>query len=176
MDKKGRARMFTRLAALGLAGGLLWCGTLGSVNAATLKDLFDEHYYADLYKDLKAAYGYDVLALWMHYHTAGAEENREARSEEIVQEEIKAEREAAKKVEAEAAQKPQETPKPGAHTEKVEYSNGGWRIDEYNEAGQRIKNTSCNEDGSVSSWTEYEYDEKTTGKIIKALLTTPMAQ
>lgn len=29
MNKKGMARMFRRLAALGLAGGMFWCGTQG---------------------------------------------------------------------------------------------------------------------------------------------------
>lgn len=42
----------------------------------TLKDLFDEHYYADTYADLKAVYGYNREALWMHYITCGIKEGR----------------------------------------------------------------------------------------------------
>ena len=76
MNKKSMARMFRRLAAAGLAGGLFWCSMQGSVNAATLKDLFDEHYYADLYRDLKETYGYDREALWEHYLKHGLAEGR----------------------------------------------------------------------------------------------------
>ena len=41
-----------------------------------LKEIFDEHYYADLYPDLKAAFGYDREALWAHYINSGLQENR----------------------------------------------------------------------------------------------------
>ena len=75
--EKKMLAVLKRLTAVGLAGGLLWCsGTQGSVNAATLKDLFDEHYYADLYEDLKEAYGYDREALWNHYVQHGLAEGR----------------------------------------------------------------------------------------------------
>ena len=68
----GKAR---RIAAAGLAGCLL-AGVSVQVNAATLKDLFDEHYYADTYGDLKEAYGYDREALWQHFVTFGLSEGR----------------------------------------------------------------------------------------------------
>ena len=59
----GKAR---RIMAMGLAGCLL-CGGALTVSAATLKDVFDEQYYADTYKDLKEAYGYDSELLWHVY-------------------------------------------------------------------------------------------------------------
>ncbi len=46
----------------------------------TLKDLFDEHYYADKYPDLKAIYGYNREALWTHYITSGINEFRSMNS------------------------------------------------------------------------------------------------
>lgn len=64
-----------RLAAAGLAGCLL-CGVSIQASAATLKDVFDEHYYADSYGDLKEAYGYDREALWEHFVTFGLQEGR----------------------------------------------------------------------------------------------------
>lgn len=42
----------------------------------TLKDVFDEQYYADTYPDLKAAFGYNREALWTHYITSGIKEGR----------------------------------------------------------------------------------------------------
>lgn len=47
----------------GLAGSLLvWVSV--PANSAILKDLFDDHFYADTCANLKEAYGDDVLALW----------------------------------------------------------------------------------------------------------------
>lgn len=46
----------------------------------TLKDVFDEHYYADKYPDLKAAFGYNREALWTHYITNGINEFRSMNS------------------------------------------------------------------------------------------------
>ena len=43
---------------------------------STLKDIFDEHYYADTYPDLKAVFGYNREALWTHYITCGVREGR----------------------------------------------------------------------------------------------------
>lgn len=64
-----------RAAVVGLAGCLLAGGSM-QVCAATLKDVFDEHYYADTYEDLKAVYGYDREALWNHFVTYGLKEGR----------------------------------------------------------------------------------------------------
>ena len=44
------------------AGGVLLSST-GFVEAAGIEDIFDERYYADMYPDLKEAYGYDRAAL-----------------------------------------------------------------------------------------------------------------
>ncbi len=41
-----------------------------------LKEIFDEHYYADNNPDLKAAFGYDREALWNHFVTCGLKEGR----------------------------------------------------------------------------------------------------
>lgn len=55
-----------------------------SINSQTaipkLKDVFDEHYYADTYADLKAAFGYNREALWAHYITCGIAEGRSMNS------------------------------------------------------------------------------------------------
>lgn len=74
-NRKKAARRARRLAALGLAGCLVM-GTGMQASAATMKDLFDEHFYADTYPDLKAAFGYNRQALWKHFITYGLKENR----------------------------------------------------------------------------------------------------
>lgn len=60
MGENGRrtAKKIRNFAVTGLAGCLLVYGGM-QVNAATLKDVFDENYYADTYGDLKETYGYD---------------------------------------------------------------------------------------------------------------------
>ena len=63
------------VTVLGLAGCALVCGGMQS-DAATLKDVFDEYYYADTYEDLKEAFGYDKEALWNHFVTQGLDEGR----------------------------------------------------------------------------------------------------
>ena len=73
--EKEAARRLRRIGAMGLAGCLLF-GGYAQVKAATLKDVFDEHYYADTYADLKEAYGYDREALWEHFVTFGLAEGR----------------------------------------------------------------------------------------------------
>ena len=77
MDKKRMAGVCRRLAVAWLAVIMLWCGVQANVEAATLKDIFDEHYYADSYKDVKEAYGYDREALWDHYIQQGMAEGRD---------------------------------------------------------------------------------------------------
>lgn len=71
-----KGKTLPRIAALGLAGAVLWGGSALPVSAATLKDLFDEHYYADTYKDLRETFGYDREALWNHYMQYGFTEGR----------------------------------------------------------------------------------------------------
>ena len=68
-------RFVRRTAALGLAGSMLF-GLNSEAFAATLKDVFDEHYYADSYADLKEAFGYDREKLWNHFITFGVNEGR----------------------------------------------------------------------------------------------------
>ncbi|MCI9336891.1 MAG: hypothetical protein HFH93_05010 [Lachnospiraceae bacterium] len=77
MSEKGTrmGRFVRRTAALGLAGSMLF-GLSGEAFAATLKDVFDEHYYADSYEDLKEAFGYDREKLWNHFITFGVNEGR----------------------------------------------------------------------------------------------------
>lgn len=74
-NKAGLTGKAKRFAALALAGCMLYCGGV-QANAATLKDVFDEHYYADQYPDLKEVYGYDREALWQHFTTHGLSEGR----------------------------------------------------------------------------------------------------
>lgn len=66
--KKEKSAFFLKAArrtvAAGLAGCMILCGSVQS-EAAVMKDLFDEHYYADMYPDLKSQYGYDREALWV---------------------------------------------------------------------------------------------------------------
>lgn len=52
----------------------------GTTTVPKLKDVFDEHYYADKYPDLKAAFGYNREALWTHYITSGIKEFRSMNS------------------------------------------------------------------------------------------------
>lgn len=75
VNRKKNARRARRLGAAGLTMGLL-LGMGAQAEAATLKDIFDEKYYADTYADLKAAYGYDREALWQHFITFGLSEGR----------------------------------------------------------------------------------------------------
>ena len=75
MSGKRLARFIRRTAALGLAGCMFF-GLGSEAFAATLKDVFDEHYYADSYKDLKEAFGYDREKLWNHFVTFGVNEGR----------------------------------------------------------------------------------------------------
>ncbi len=77
MNKTNWERIFRRTTAAGLAGIMLWWGgAQARVDAAALKDVFDEYYYADTYKDLKEAYGYNREALWNHYVQYGLAEGR----------------------------------------------------------------------------------------------------
>ena len=76
MGKSTRmAKIFRRVVVGTLAGCMLYGGCT-QVSAATLKDVFDEHYYADTNEDLKEAYGYDREQLWEHFITFGIKEGR----------------------------------------------------------------------------------------------------
>lgn len=55
---------------------LAFCTFGVSANAAGLKDIFNAKYYADQYKDLQDAFGYDEEALYNHYLTYGINEGR----------------------------------------------------------------------------------------------------
>ena len=57
-SKAGLAGKAKQFATLALAGCMLYCGGM-QASVATLKDVFDEHYYADTYPDLKEAFGYN---------------------------------------------------------------------------------------------------------------------
>ena len=56
----------------GDAGTAPSAGTAAGLNSAN----FDSRRYADMYADLKAAFGYDHAKLWNHYLTFGAKEGR----------------------------------------------------------------------------------------------------
>lgn len=68
--KKGR-----RIAVTAMAGAIV-LGSIGYTKAAGVEDVFDEHYYADKYPDLKAAYGYNREALLEHFLKFGISEGR----------------------------------------------------------------------------------------------------
>lgn len=61
----------TVLSVMAAAGSM-------SVSAAGLRDVFNAHYYADKYDDLKDAFGYDEDQLYQHYLTFGISEGRSA--------------------------------------------------------------------------------------------------
>ncbi|MCM1056686.1 MAG: hypothetical protein NC517_03665 [Firmicutes bacterium] len=77
MEEKGRKvfRKVRNFAVVGLAGCLLTGGSMEAF-AASLQDVFDEHYYADTYGDLKEAFGYNREVLWNHFITYGLSEGR----------------------------------------------------------------------------------------------------
>lgn len=52
------------------------CGSTLEANAAELRGIFDAKYYADLYPDLKAAFGDDEQALYLHFLVFGLKEGR----------------------------------------------------------------------------------------------------
>ena len=68
--KKGR-----RLV-IAAAAGAVALSSMGYTQAVGIEDVFDEHYYADKYPDLKAAYGYDRAALLEHFRKFGLSEGR----------------------------------------------------------------------------------------------------
>lgn len=74
-----KGKEFVGNVRLFLAAGLAACMLLGTgiqAEAATLKDVFDEHYYADHNPDLKNICGYDREILWEHYIRYGMKEGR----------------------------------------------------------------------------------------------------
>ncbi len=68
--KKGRR------IAIAAAAGAIALGSISYTRAASIEDVFDEHYYADKYPDLKEAYGYDKEALLEHFLKYGLLEGR----------------------------------------------------------------------------------------------------
>lgn len=58
------------------AAGAVALGGIGYAKAAGIEDVFDERYYADMYPDLKEAYGYDRAALLEHFRKVGISEGR----------------------------------------------------------------------------------------------------
>ena len=68
--KKGRR------VAIAVTAGAVMLSSTGYTRAAGIEDVFDEHYYADMYPDLKAAYGYNRAALLKHFMRYGFNEGR----------------------------------------------------------------------------------------------------
>ncbi len=68
--KKGRRMVIAATA------GAVALGNIGVAQAVGIEDVFDEHYYADMYPDLKAAFGYDRAALLDHFRKYGLSEGR----------------------------------------------------------------------------------------------------
>lgn len=67
-----------RRVAIAAAVGAVALGSISSARASGMgiEDVFDERYYADMYPDLKAAYGYDRKALLEHFRKIGLSEGR----------------------------------------------------------------------------------------------------
>ncbi|MBD5534723.1 MAG: hypothetical protein HDQ99_03475 [Lachnospiraceae bacterium] len=86
MKKREKSRMLKRMrrvAAAGLAGCLfaVMCPAMNvSASETITRENFDYVRYADDYKDLKEAFGYDAEALYNHYLTCGISEQRTAYS------------------------------------------------------------------------------------------------
>ena len=74
-----RAAKTGRRIAIAAAAGVVALGSSYYTQAAGvgIKTIFDEHYYADMYPDLKKAFGYDREALLEHFMTYGLSEGRE---------------------------------------------------------------------------------------------------
>lgn len=79
--KKGltKAAKIGRRIVIAAVAGAIVLGSIGYTQAAGIgiETVFDEHYYADKYPDLKEAYGYDRAALLEHFMTFGLSEGRE---------------------------------------------------------------------------------------------------
>lgn len=69
-------KQFKKLVVLGMVVAMLASSTL-CVSAAGLRSVFNAKYYADSYKDLKAAFGDNEEALYNHFITFGLKENRQ---------------------------------------------------------------------------------------------------
>lgn len=76
MKKRKNTMGFLRLAASVSLMGLCFLYGGMKADAATMKDVFDEHYYADKYPDLRTEFGYDRGALWQHFVDFGLGEGR----------------------------------------------------------------------------------------------------
>lgn len=74
----GAAKMGRRIGIVAAAGTVALGSICYTQAAGTgIETIFDEHYYADMYPDLKEAYGYDREALLEHFMTYGLSEGRE---------------------------------------------------------------------------------------------------
>ncbi len=65
-----------RRLAIAVTAGAVMLSSTSSTMAAGIEDVFDERYYADMYPDLKAAYGYNRAALLKHFKKFGIKEGR----------------------------------------------------------------------------------------------------
>ncbi|MCI8800713.1 MAG: hypothetical protein HFH88_13010, partial [Lachnospiraceae bacterium] len=71
----GAAKMGRRIGIVAAAGTVALGSICYTQAAGTgIETIFDEHYYADMYPDLKEAYGYDRAALLEHFMTYGLSE------------------------------------------------------------------------------------------------------
>lgn len=68
-------KSWKRAVSLAMVGAML-IGSSITVEAATVKDIFDASYYSETYADLAAAYGTNAKALYKHYTTFGQKEGR----------------------------------------------------------------------------------------------------
>lgn len=164
----------TKFRGADLAGCLL-AGVSVQANAATLKDLFDEHYYADTYGDLKEAYGYDREALWQHFVTFGLSEGRNMNGLLDV---VKYRQEYADLDQAFGDNSIDrsnefEYDEDGNVIKFRNYGDNGILLrygeNEFDESGNQIKTISYDADGTLIAYEEYEYNE--AGRVAKTTQT-----
>lgn len=76
MEKRKNVMRFFRLAASVSLMGLCFLHGGTHASAGIMEGVFDEHYYADKYPDIKEIFGYDREALWQHFVNCGLIEGR----------------------------------------------------------------------------------------------------
>lgn len=72
---EGTAKKGSRIV-IAAAVGAVMLGSVSHAESTGIEDIFDEHYYADTYPELKLLYGYDRAALLDHFMNIGLYEGR----------------------------------------------------------------------------------------------------
>ena len=75
-QRLAKAAKTGKRAVIAIVAAAVLLGSTCYAEAAGIEDVFDEHYYADMYPDLKAAFGYDRASLLRHFKRFGLSEGR----------------------------------------------------------------------------------------------------